>query len=68
MWQCKDDPEASLEDYEVDPALPHNIIEDMVAAITEGKDVAVDGYEGRKSVAIFNAVYESASTGNEVAL
>jgi len=40
----------------------------MVSAITRGTKVAVDGYEGRKSVQIFNAIYESACTGKVVEL
>ena len=40
------------------PDRPRNIIEDMVSAVTRGTPVAVDGHEGRKSVAIFNAIYE----------
>jgi predicted dehydrogenase len=50
----------------VDPNLPDSIIADMVSAVTEGTPVQLDGYEGRKSVAIFQAVYESSRTGQVV--
>jgi hypothetical protein len=40
----------------------------MVSAITRGTPVAVDGYEGKKSVVIFNAIYESSRTGKPVQL
>ena len=68
LWHSEGDPESTLDAFEVDPNLPQNIIEDMVSAITKGTEVAVDGYEGRKSVQIFNAIYESARTGEVVEL
>ena len=67
LYQLADDPDASLESIEVDSG-PANIIEDMVSAVTKGTPVAVDGAEGRKSVAIFNAIYESSRTGNVIEL
>jgi UDP-N-acetyl-2-amino-2-deoxyglucuronate dehydrogenase len=67
-WHSEVKPDVQLDDFEVDPNLPKNIIEDMVAAITTGKEVACDGYEGRKSVQIFNAIYESSRTGMPVQL
>jgi predicted dehydrogenase len=67
-WHSEADPSVTVDDFQVDPDLPGSIIEDMVSAITKGTKVAVDGYEGRKSVQIFNAVYESARTGNVVEL
>ncbi|MEK7397155.1 MAG: Gfo/Idh/MocA family oxidoreductase [Candidatus Poribacteria bacterium] len=60
-------PDAKLDDIEVEPG-PGSIIEDMVSAITKGTPVAVDGHEGRKSVVIFNAIYESSKTGKPVNL
>jgi len=68
LWHSETDPESTLDAFEVDPNLPHNIIEDMISAITKGTNIAVDGYEGRKSVQIFNAIYESARTGKIVEL
>lgn len=50
------------------PPAPGNIIENMVSAITQGTRSAVPGEEGRKSVEVFMAVYESAKTGQLVAL
>ena len=58
----------SLDEFEVDPNLPRNIIEDMMGAIVYGRPVMVDGEEGRKSVAIFNAIYESSRTGKIIEL
>ena len=65
LYKLADNPSASLDDIKVESG-PNNIIEDMVSAITKGTPVAVDGYEGRKSVAIFNAIYESSRTGMPV--
>ncbi len=51
----------------ISPAdLPANIIEDMVAAVRDGKPVQCDGYEGRKTVAIIEAVYQSSDSGEWV--
>lgn len=67
LYSLADSPDASLDDVEVESG-PANIIEDMVSAITKGTPVAVTGAEGRKSVAIFCAIYESAQTGKPVSL
>jgi len=67
LYELANNPDASLDDVEVEPG-PKNIIEDMVSAVTKGTPVAVDGAEGRKSVAIFNAIYESSRTGKPVEL
>lgn len=66
LWHMEGDPEASPDAFVPPENLPGGIIPDMVSAITKGTPVAVDGYEGRKSVAIFNAAYESARTGKTV--
>jgi predicted dehydrogenase len=58
----------SLDEFEVSPDLPANIIEDMAGAITHGRAVQVDGEEGRKAVAIFSAIYESSRTGQVITL
>ena len=50
----------------MDPSLPKNIIEDMVSAINKGTKPQCNGYEGRKSVAIFTSIYESSRTGQGV--
>ncbi len=67
LFQTVDEEQVDVEGIEVPPA-PGNIIEDMVSAITQGTRPAVPGEEGRKSVEIFTAVYESAKTGQPVAL
>ena len=66
LWHMEGDPEATPDAFAPPEDLPGSIIEDMVSAITRGTPVAVDGYEGRKAVAIFNAAYESARTGAAV--
>jgi predicted dehydrogenase len=43
-------------------------IEDMIHAIETGGDVLIDAVEGRKSVEIVLAIYESARTGEKVTL
>lgn len=65
LYSITDKPDASLDDIKIEPG-PKNIIEDMVSAVTKGTPVAVSGAEGRKSVAIFNAIYESSKTGKPV--
>lgn len=66
LYYCKDRPDASLDEFSLPEDRPKNIIEDMVSAITKGTPVAVDGAEGKKSVEIFNAIYESSRTGKPV--
>ena len=43
-------------------------IEDMIHSIETGSDPLIDGVEGRKSVEIVLAIYESAKTGQRVTL
>jgi UDP-N-acetyl-2-amino-2-deoxyglucuronate dehydrogenase len=40
-------------------------IEDFVAAISEKREPAVNGLEGRRSLAVVRAIYESAKSGGE---
>lgn len=40
----------------------------VIETLTEGKPPAVDGQEGRKSLALINAIYESIATGQEIKL
>jgi predicted dehydrogenase len=68
LFRTKSEETPSLDAYAVDPALPKHIIEDMVGAITAGKTPQCPPEEGRKSVAIFNAIYESARSGKVVEL
>jgi len=56
----------NLEDFATPADLPANIIEDMVGAIRDGKPAQCDGYEGRKTVEIIEAVYKSSDTGQPV--
>jgi UDP-N-acetyl-2-amino-2-deoxyglucuronate dehydrogenase len=67
LYHLADNPDASLDDVEIEPG-PKNIIEDMVSAVTKGTPVAVDGAEGRRSVTIFCAIYESSRTGKPIDL
>ncbi len=43
-----------------------SIIEDVVSALTEGTPLAVDGHEGRRTVALLEKIYESARSGQPV--
>lgn len=43
-------------------------IQDFVDAIAEDREPLVNGPEGRRSLAVVRAIYESAETGNEVIL
>ena len=45
---------------------PANWCEDMVSTLTKGTAVACDGYEGRRSVLVNQAIYECARTGKPV--
>ncbi|HIE53132.1 MAG TPA: Gfo/Idh/MocA family oxidoreductase [Armatimonadetes bacterium] len=65
-YEVKGEEKVSLDEFPPDPNLPRNIIEDVVRAVTQGTPVQVDGPEGRKSVAIVAAVYESARRGKWV--
>lgn len=46
----------------------HNIVEDVVNAVTKGTPLAVDGREGRRTVALLEAVYQSAREGKPLTL
>ena len=61
--QPEGQPKIDLEDIPVDPELPANIIADMVSAVRDGTPLQCDGHEGRKSVAIFEAIYRSSDSG-----
>ncbi|MGQ9729849.1 MAG: Gfo/Idh/MocA family protein [Candidatus Zipacnadales bacterium] len=67
-WASPAAEELCLENFPAPDDLPPHIIADMVGAITEGKPVQCDGEEGRKSVAIFQAVYESSDREMPVSL
>jgi predicted dehydrogenase len=67
-WDKPEARDLCLEDYPAPDDLPPHIIADMVAALTQGRPVQCDGREGRKPVAIFQAVYESCDQGRPVPL
>lgn len=43
-----------------------NIVEDVVSAVTKGTSLRVDGHEGRRTVALLEAIYASAREGRRV--
>ena len=43
-------------------------VENILSAIERGKEVLIDGYEGRKMLELITAIYKSASTGQIVRL
>jgi UDP-N-acetyl-2-amino-2-deoxyglucuronate dehydrogenase len=62
-----------LERYSVNPpdvyGFGHKAYYDhVVEALSSGKSHLIDGFEGRKSIELINAIYESAETGREVFL
>jgi UDP-N-acetyl-2-amino-2-deoxyglucuronate dehydrogenase len=44
------------------------VFEDLITSINENRPPAVDGHEGRRSVEVIRAIYESAKTGQRVQL
>ena len=51
-------------EQQLDRLIPHqNIIEDVVSAIQHGTPLACDAQQGRLSVELLNAIYESARNG-----
>ncbi|MEM6364187.1 MAG: Gfo/Idh/MocA family oxidoreductase [Planctomycetota bacterium] len=44
------------------------VYDDFLSAITHNREPLIDGAEGRRSVALINAIYESARTGKSVTL
>jgi UDP-N-acetyl-2-amino-2-deoxyglucuronate dehydrogenase len=65
-WGTPEAEDLNLDDFPAPEDLPPHIIADMVQAITERKPVQCDGHEGRKSVALFQAIYESCEQGKAV--
>ena len=64
IWEFADDAEPNIEL----PPHPNSVIEDAIRVIHAGASPAVDGYEGRRSVALNMAIYECARTGKSVEL
>ncbi len=53
----------------VSDATPHRrVLEDFIEAIRTGRPPACDGREGRRSVAVVDALYESAARGTAVSI
>lgn len=73
FWNKADDPafKPNPEEYrEGEPGeefpLHANVYADVVAALREEKPLRVDGREGRKAVALIEAIYESGRTGQPI--
>ena len=74
-WKVMDDKDAfDVERIgeEIDPKNPYclhkHVIQDMVDAIVEGRQPAIGGTEGRKSLELIEAIYRSAREGREISL
>ncbi len=46
----------------------HSIVDDVVRTLTQGTPLRVDGHEGRRTVALLEAIYESARVGKRLVL
>jgi predicted dehydrogenase len=44
------------------------LFDEFVAAINDNRAPAIDGHEGRRSVEVIRAIYDSAQTGQRVKL
>jgi hypothetical protein len=40
--------------------------EDVVCSLIQNRNSLIDGYEGRRSLALIHAIYESAATGRTI--
>lgn len=50
------------------PPGPNNVIEDFVAAMRDGRDPAITGIEGRRSIELLSAIYQSSRKHKAVKL
>ena len=57
-----------LDAYPEPADLPANIFEDVVSALRNGTELQCDGREGRRTVALFEAVYAASDTDSWVAV
>lgn len=57
-----------LSGYPVPDDLPENIFQDLVSALRNGTDLQCDGREGRRTVALFEAVYAASDRDSWVAV
>ncbi|MDP6985431.1 MAG: hypothetical protein QGG05_20305, partial [Candidatus Latescibacteria bacterium] len=46
----------------------HNIVEDVVSAVTHGTQLRVDGLEGRRTVALLETIYASSKARKALSL
>ena len=69
-WSKEAQAYESKEEYtsESTGEIGNNIIEDMLLAINKGITPNVDGYEGRRSVELIEAIYKSSETGKVISL
>ncbi|MBI5643072.1 MAG: Gfo/Idh/MocA family oxidoreductase [Deltaproteobacteria bacterium] len=74
-WNFAEPIEADADIFKTHGKVPEELgwnhtefFKDVVRSINEVKKGLIDGIEGRKSVELINAIYESAETGSEVAL
>jgi len=73
-WRLKGDDEAAvLAEQAAEPELPRHachqaVLEDMARAITDNREPAIDGHEGRKALAIIEAISRASETGLPVYL
>lgn len=75
IWQFEDQDKEDSEIWEKYSSVPNEVawnhskfIEDVIYSIKENKGGLIDGLEGRKSIELINAIYESSETGKEVNL
>ncbi len=71
--QSKEDQERILQEYAEEPPNVYGFghvryLEHVIDCIKNNKKALVDGIEGRRSLELINAIYESAETGKEVFL
>ena len=75
-WNFEDDPDIESGDMESDSELPPNVygfgharyLRNVCETLLKNEQALVDGLEGRKSLELINALYESIETGEEVFL
>ncbi|MFX4262074.1 Gfo/Idh/MocA family protein [Pelotomaculum propionicicum] len=73
-WRIDGDNEADvLAEQASEPEFPRytchqRVLEDMARAVVDNRQPVIDGYEGRKALAIIEAIYESNETGLPVNL
>ncbi len=60
FWKTRDDVEVEI------PPCPACAADDMVQTLRDGQPLWCDGREGRKSLALIRAVYESAQNGEQL--